>query len=286
VSRSSKLPWGSSPRSAASSTSATSSSPPGQGPLPLRRRRLRRRTAGPGGLRGDRAAPGAWRDSLLRRRPRSTPASLDDAGLGLFRGHRHAGDHRDPAAADDQRRRRMKGEGGFSSSTDCSTSRSSTATANVAGGSTTSSCWQPAADHGRPWWRGPLPAPPAQTDARTGVKARRTRALGANALRVPWERFDRIDAALHLCCKAEELALGAAPWSRLRGERTLGGRGRRHRRDPLRPWLAAEAAARPWRQRQRRALGERGRDRRASSPYTPSSLRFPTRRPVAGRRSA
>jgi hypothetical protein len=25
---------------------------------------------------------------------------------------------------------------------------------------------------------------------------------------VPWERVDRIDAALHLCCKAEELGLG------------------------------------------------------------------------------
>jgi len=31
---------------------------------------------------------------------------------------------------------------------------------------------------------------------------------GANALRVPWEKVDRIDAALHLCCKAEELGLG------------------------------------------------------------------------------
>jgi sporulation protein YlmC with PRC-barrel domain len=31
---------------------------------------------------------------------------------------------------------------------------------------------------------------------------------GSNALRVPWEKVDEIDAALHLCCKAEELGLG------------------------------------------------------------------------------
>lgn len=31
---------------------------------------------------------------------------------------------------------------------------------------------------------------------------------GANALRVPWEEVDRIDAALHLRRKAEELGLG------------------------------------------------------------------------------
>jgi sporulation protein YlmC with PRC-barrel domain len=31
---------------------------------------------------------------------------------------------------------------------------------------------------------------------------------GSNALRVPWEKVDRIDATLHLCCKAEELGLG------------------------------------------------------------------------------
>jgi sporulation protein YlmC with PRC-barrel domain len=31
---------------------------------------------------------------------------------------------------------------------------------------------------------------------------------GANALRVPWEEVDRIEAAVHLCGKAEELGLG------------------------------------------------------------------------------
>lgn len=31
---------------------------------------------------------------------------------------------------------------------------------------------------------------------------------GANALRVPWGKVEEIDAALHLCCKAEELGLG------------------------------------------------------------------------------
>jgi sporulation protein YlmC with PRC-barrel domain len=31
---------------------------------------------------------------------------------------------------------------------------------------------------------------------------------GSNALRVPWEKVDKIDSTLHLCCKAEELGLG------------------------------------------------------------------------------
>jgi sporulation protein YlmC with PRC-barrel domain len=31
---------------------------------------------------------------------------------------------------------------------------------------------------------------------------------GANALRIPWEAVDRVDTAVHLCGKAEEIGLG------------------------------------------------------------------------------